>query len=169
MLLRSRCWLYWLDCWLRSWGSRCGGLCGWLILFPDNTGEFVLSRSTFSATSCEKFLVVIIMFYELRLFSSHFVSDLVGKFREDVSGSAAVGIGLAHSVAHHGSWHSVGVRISKVAVSKGRTLVSSLWALITLSVDDNLHGSMRRHGSILSTGLHESSDGALLLESVDNF
>jgi hypothetical protein len=99
----------------------------------------------------------------------HLVGDVVGELREDVSRSAAFFVGLAHSVAHHGGWHSVGVRISKVAVSKGRTLVSSLWALITLSVDDNLHGSMRRHIGTLSTGLHESSDGALLLEGVDNF
>lgn len=99
----------------------------------------------------------------------HLVGDVVGELREDVSRSAAFFVGLAHSVAHHGGGHSVGVRIGKVAVSEGRTLVGSLRALVTLSVEDDFHGSMSCIGVSSTTGLHESGNSALLLECVDDF
>lgn len=93
------------------------------ILGPHHAGEPVLSGSALSITAGPELLVVIIVINELLLFLSDMVSNGVSQLREDVSGSAAVEVGLAHSVTEHSSRHLVTVGVGHVAVAMSSAAV----------------------------------------------
>ena len=80
-------------------------------------------------------------------------------------GPAGTSVGLAHPVAKHGSWHLVRVWVGQSAVTESRTAVGGGIAIVALSVEDHLHDNSIG-GVRLTTGLHESFDGALLFEGV---
>ena len=83
------------------------GSSNFVVLLPDNAGEVVTGGDALTGTPHSQFLVVVIMLDEGPLLSLQFVSDRVGQLRENVSGSAALGVRLAHTITHNGRGHLV--------------------------------------------------------------